>query len=291
MQTIINGITYVNKDDSDAVLIANIKDRVGQTVSLEYQKDIEKKYEVLSTRNATGTYNIPQDKEKVFINFIPQKTVVSDNILHAMLKPEFEYFVSEPIIPDEPFSLADGEIFRCASNVPKPKEDYQYYIVQNGKGVPIPNYKTLEVMLVERNLTLLSVRVLESKQCQEVIGASGNGGSSGNSQVPDSSTSWDPSYNDVTSIETLKNMQDNAKSADAVAESAKAEAQKQIDVVKKQAEAAKAEADAAKKQAEAEKAKADAAKAEADAEKEKAKQAQAEADAKKAEFEAQLGNT
>lgn len=281
IETIINGIMYTDKDSSDATLISNIRGKEGQVVSLENQKILDKQYETLSTRNDSGTYIIPSDKDKVIINFIPQKTVISDNILKNMLQPMFEYFVEEIVIPDEPFILADGEFYRCATDIPKPKEDYTYYVMQNGKGVRIPNYKTLEVMLSERNLTLLSVRVLERNQCEDIVKDTDG--------VSDQSGAWKDSMADVTNIETLKKMQDNAKSGEAIAEGAKASAQQQIDAVKEEAKKAQEQAKAEKAKADAAKAEADAAKAEADAEKEKAKQAQAEADAKKAEFEAQMG--
>jgi chemotaxis protein histidine kinase CheA len=278
-QTIINEITYTDKNSSDAILIKNIKEIEGQTVSLASKKQIEAKYSVLSERNSTGTNIIPTDAEKVFINFIPQKTVVSDDILTTMLQPEFEFFKDEIIIPDEKFTLADGEFYRCASDTPQPKENYTYYVMQGGKATVIPNYKTLEVMLAERNLTLLSVRVLEKNQCQDI--EKSTDGTAG-----DKTNAWNSDFADVTNIETLKKMQDNAKSADAVAEGAKASAQQQIDAVKAEAAASKAQAEAEKAKADQAKAEADAAKAQADADKEKAKQAQAEADAQKAEAEA-----
>ncbi len=274
----IGNISYVPRGTSTSKLIEVSKQLEGQTVLNETQADIDARNYTLSTRNGANAYIIQTEKEKVYLNFIAQKTRVKDSVYKSMLLPEFEYFVDEIILPDEPFILSDGIFFRCASPLPKAKEAYTYYLMVGGKGRRIPNYKTLEVMLAERGQTTISIRVLEEKQCGEIIKENG--------VFDDNTGAWTEDMADVTSLEALKKMEDNAKSAGAIAEGAKAEAVKQIDVVKKQAEAAKAEAEAEKAKADAAKAEAAAAQAASAAAIAQAEAAKAEAEAAKAEFEA-----
>lgn len=267
----IQGIDYVSREHSDAQLIQNIKPITGQTPLNESDADIESRYAKLSTRNGASAYIIPTERDEVYLNFIGQKTRITDRNYSNMIVPDFEYFVSEIVYPDEPFLLADGEFYRCATDQPRPKEEHTYYIVVDGVGKAIPNYKTLEIMLAERGKNLQSVRILEKSQCDDIPVSPTTAG--------DSSGQWTPEFEDVTNLDALKKMENSAKDAGAIAAGAKAEMEKQIDVVKKQAEAAKAEADAERAKAEAAKAQADAAIAEAEA-------AKAEAEAAKAEFEA-----
>jgi hypothetical protein len=271
-------VHYTDRRDSNARLIDTIKPIVGQTVLPETQEQLDSRSYPLSNRNGANAYIIQTEKERVYLNFIAQKTYIPEDTFISVMQPEFEYFLDTPEPEPEPYLLADGMFYRCASDTIKAKEAYTYYIIQNGKAKQIPNYKTLEVMLAERNQTLLSVRVLEKSQCETIPKDSSSG--------DDKSGQWLKEHEDVTSIEALKKMEDNAKSAGAIVEGAKAEAAKQIDVVKKQAEAAKAQAEAEKAKADAAKAEAEAAKAQAEAEKAEAQQKQAEADAAKAEFEA-----
>jgi colicin import membrane protein len=152
----------------------------------------------------------------------------------------------------------------------------------NGIAKKIPNYKTLEVMLAERNQTLLSVRVLEENQCADIP--------KDNQPIPNKSGAWKKEYADITSIEAFKKLENNAKSAGALVEEAKGQAESQIGAVKAQAAADKAAAEAAKAEAEAAKLLSQQAIAEAEAALANAAALQAEAEAKKAEYEALIEN-
>lgn len=267
---IINNIAYVDKKDSISTLVRVPQE--GQTPLAEPQELIDARQYELSTRNAANAYIIPTNKPQVYLNFIAQKTVVDDSVIENVLDPEFTYFIEEPLPVPEPFVLADGQFFRCASGVTMAKENYTYYIMMNGMAKQIPDYKTLEVMLAERNQTLLSVRVLEENLCLDIP--------KDNSPIGSKSSQWKEEFKDITSIEALKELENNAASATSIAEGAKAEADKQIAAVKAQAEQSKAEADAAKAQSQADAAAAQAAIAQAQA-------AQAAADAAKAQAEAE----
>lgn len=269
---IINGISYTNTNSSNARLITKLVE--GQTALPESQELLDQRSYNLSERNGANAYIIPTDQEKVYLNFIAQKVSVWDQDLNELIQPRFEYFTEEIIPGVDPFVLADGIIYRCVdeNSLPKNKEDYTYYIMMNGVARTIPNYKSLEVMLAERGQNLLSVRVIEKAQCQEIPKDS--------TSLGDKSGAWKQDYADMTSLETLKEMNNKAKEAAAIVEEAKASADKQIATVKAQAEAAKAGEEAAKAEAEAAKAASEQAIAEANA-------AQAEAEAAKAEAEAQ----
>jgi hypothetical protein len=149
-------------------------------------------------------------------------------------------------------------LFRCVSegSTPQPKEDYSYFIIEDGKKRLIPNYLTLEVLLFERNSSLLSVRVIQEGECSDIIEGD---------PFPDKSKSWTDDMEDQTNFEALKGLESNVKTGAAIAEGAKKEAGAQIAAVKAQAEASKAEAEAAKAEAEAAKAASEAAIAEANA--------------------------
>lgn len=271
------GISYISSADSNATLLTTTKQVVGQTALPETQKNIDDRSFPLSTRNGANAYIIPTDAEKVYLNFIAQKTYISTKIYQKVIQPDFEYFLDEVEPTPDPFVLADGVFFRLASDVPMQKEAYAYYIIDGGVGKKIPDYKTLEVMLADRNQNLLSVRVLEKGQFNDIPKES--------KELPSKESQWKQDFADATSVEVLKNMQNEAKSAGAMVESAKAEVQKQVDAVKAQAEAAQKQAEAEKAKADAAKAEADAAKAQADAAKAEAAQKQAEAEAAKAQYE------
>lgn len=274
---ILNGIKYVDQSNSSAKLIQIPKE--GQTPLPESQVSIDSRNYNISTRNSANAYIVPTDQEYVYLNFIPRKVFVDDQSIRNTIDYQFSYFVDEPLPAPEPFVLVDGQIFRCVDidDVPRSKEDYTYYIMVNGVGKRIPDYKTLEVMLAERNQTLLSVRVLEGSLCSGIT----------KDDIPLTSKSdqWTSNYADATTIEALKSMENNAKSAVAIADAAKGEADTQIAAVKALAEQSKAEADAAKAKSVADAAAANAAIAAANAAQAAAEAAKAEADAQKAALE------
>lgn len=273
MTTTLSNINYVDKFSSNAKLISIPVE--GQTYDFILQDGIDQQNYTLSSRNGAGSYLIPTDKSKLYLNFIPRKVYVSDSNLRNYTDTKFSFFVPAEIIPPDKFTLVEGQIFRCVKpdSLPGPKESYTYYIIEQGKKKLIPNYKTLEVMLAERNLTLLSVKIVADNECQQIDLSV--------DQIPDKSAVWSEDYADQTNFEKLKQLDQNVKSGQQLVEGAKAEADKQIAAVKAAEEKAKSEADAAKAKSEADKAAADLAIAQAE-------QAKAEADAKKAEYEAKL---
>lgn len=261
MNLTISNIQYSDLASSNARLISFTIPREGETFVYMPQAGIDALSYDLSDRNGSNAYNLPTQKEKVYLNFVPRKVIVSDSNMREYLETEFTFFKALEIIPPDPFSLPEGQIFRCfnSDSVPLAKESYVYWIIEDGKKKLIPNYKTLEVMLNQRNATLLSVRLVPENQCEEIELFTGS--------IPDKSSSWSEEMKDKTNAEALAGMEATVAEGAALAAAASASAGAQIAVVQAQAEASKAEADAAKAEAEAAKAASDAAIAEAEASK------------------------
>ncbi len=278
MQLLINDIKYQDQASSNARLISYSIPKEGETYEFIFQDNINKQNYPLSTRNGSGAYNVPITLDKVYLNYIPRKVYVSDSNLSEYNDSTFGYFVEEILPEPEKFTLIEGQIFRCVGqdSTPKPKEAYTYYIIQNSKKKKIPNYKTLEVMLAERNESLLSVKVIQEQQCQDIPLAT--------EEIPDKASSWNESFSDKTTTEVMQALDKSVKDGAAIADAAKKSADQQIAAVQAKADQSKAEANAAKAKSEADKAAADKAIAEANAAKAQAEQAKAEADAKAAEL-------
>lgn len=270
MNVNLSNINYSDFASSNATLVKYVIPKEGETFEYLPQGLINEQSYSLSERNGSGAYIIPTEKEKLYLNFVPIKTLVSDQNLEDYIGNEFTFFVPEEIIPPDPFTLPDGSIFRCVSSdsLPQSKESYIYWFIDEGVKRLIPNYKTLEVMLFERNMNLLTVKIVQSNQCDDIVEGQ---------PMPDKSSNWNDDMKDQTNFEALKGLEGSVKSGAQLAEGAKQSAQGQIDAVKAQAAADKAAADAAKAEAEAAKA--------------ASEQAIAEAQAQIAAIQAQQNNT
>lgn len=279
MNTIISNITYTDRFSSNASLIKYSIPKEGQTFEFISQNGINSQNYSLSNRNGAGTYIIPTEKEHLYLNFIPQKVFVSDADLANYTDTEFSYFIPLQVPLPDKFTLPEGQIFRCVSEngTPKAKEEYDYYTMVNGKKKKIPNYKTLEVMLAERNQTLLSVRIIPESECSQIEQDS--------VQITDKESAWKDDFKDQTNPEILKSLGASVASGAAIAESAKASAATQIAAVQAAEEKAKEQAAAAKAQSEADKAASQAAIASANAAAAASQAAQAAAEAAKAQAE------
>lgn len=248
----------------------------------------------LSVRNYKNTYIIPTEKERVLVNFIPQKIFVVDTDINSFIDTTFNYFIDDYSegAPPEPYDLIDGIIFRYVESGPKSIDQYTYYIMEDGEVKQIPNFKTLEVMLFQRNENYNSVRILERSQFEDLVN------NNLVTDINDMSAVWKAEMEDQVNFGKYLDLTKDAKAAGEIAAAATAEADKNInaykaerDAEKAKAEQAKAEAEAAKAAAEAAKAAAAAAEAQAKQAEAEAKQKQAEADREKAEWEAQNSGT
>ena len=253
--------------------------------NIDYNKGI---LNYLSTRNFKNSYQVDMTRDKVLTQLLPQKKLLTDKNIKYYLDTNFNYFVnldSDFIDGELPFTIAEGLIFRFTEPF-KPIDQYTYYIMGDNKVEQIPNFKTLEVMLAQRNQNYLSVRVIEKSQLDDILKEFPL------SKKEDMSASWSESLKDQLNFANYLDLKQSAKSAGAMVEAAAAEADKNIKAVKAEKDAEKAKADQAKAEADAAKAAANAAieqakadQAKANAAEAEAKQKQAEADAKKAEFE------
>ena len=215
MNLTLSNIIYSDLANSQAKLVQTLIPVEGQTYEYLPQDMINAQNYTLSKRNSSGAYILPTEKEKLYLNFIPIKTLATDQNINDYIERQFTYFVPDEIIPPDPFTLPDGTIFRCVSkdSTPEPKESYVYWIVEEGMKKLIPNYKTLEVMLFERNQNLLSVRIVQENQCNDILEGD---------PIPDKSGSWSDDMKDQTNFEALKGLQGSVKSGQALAEGAKA---------------------------------------------------------------------
>jgi len=271
----INDIKYDQKTLTNPTLVVNSIPNETEILQSYTQTEINSQTYPLSTRNVSGVYIVPVTKDIVWLNYLAQKTVIKDSELFNVIDNQFKYFIKAPVIEVTKFTLNDGTFFRCASDTLKSVENYTYYLMKDGKASIIPNFKTLEVMLVERGQSMLSVKVLEQNQCKDID-------KTGMDET-DKQTQWTSDLSDLTNVAKFKALGDSVKSSAAVVEGAKAEAQKQIDAVKEQAVASQKEADASKAQATAAKAASDAAIAQAKAAEAAANAAAKEAEAAKAQ--------
>lgn len=277
---------YVQPSTSTLVQASTPNEMQSQTI--QTQQEIDQSTYPTSERNFRKSYIIPTEKDSVYLNFVAEKQFISDNSLHTVVDASFSYFIEQAPLTIIPLTYPDGTIFRCASQGVRKIEDYTYYIMQNSIGQPIPNWKSVEVLMAERGITSSAIRVLESSECRQmVIGPSAD----------DLSSSWDSSMQDLTNAQQLAKLTENAQTAQQIVAGAQAEATKQVNAVQAQADADKAAAAASAQQAAAAQAasaaaivQASAQQAQAAAAQAAAEAAKAEAEAAKAEFESQQGN-
>lgn len=303
MEFILNQITYLDKFSSNAKLIQIPSE--GQTYDYKPQNVIDAENYTLSRRNSAGLYLLPTEKEKLWLNFVPQKIVVKDSNLNQFSETNFTFFVEEIEPTPERITLPEGQIFRCVSDsdIPQTPEGYTYYIIKNGVPKQIPNYKTVEVMLAARGQSGLSIRVVPSTECSQLFNNDSPGSSSNNdTAISDQSSNWNDSMRDLTTISALRQMETSVKTGEEIAAAAATSAAEQIAAVIAESEQSQAAEEAAKAQSEADKAAAEAtiaqaqaaiananaAAAQAAAAKAASDAAIAEAEAKKAELDAKL---
>lgn len=125
----------------------------------------------LSNRNALGNYIVPTESDSVLISLIPSKLIVPDSSIQYYMDTEFQYF-PEPSFADdfpEPISFPEGVIFRVTGEGIRPKEEYTYYSIENGIVSKIPNYKTVEVLLFERNRGYSDIQIIEPSEFDDLL--------------------------------------------------------------------------------------------------------------------------
>jgi hypothetical protein len=121
-----------------------------------------------------------------FLGIVPEKRVIADSELCSQIDCEFSFFTGDDAVEPEVI-YPPGTFFRVAldtleGGLSLPKCDQTIYFVTQGNCVcEIPNKKTLQVMLVERNKVIESVFVIESFQFDnfDVTG-----------QCPDRASEW-----------------------------------------------------------------------------------------------------
>lgn len=241
----IANIYYTFSENGKSGLTATTAVPDGQVMIVSQQLENEELAEKLGTRNRNSIFNIPTDKDSVWLPYYAIKTVLTDQDLYKSLSNQFRTFIEpQVVLPEAVFTVGDGDFFRCAGEAgsPKPIEQYQYYLLQAGYPTAIPNYKTLEVLLYERNKSALDIKVIEESECNNLMAL-------GESTVADKSAVWIEQYKDFTSFERFQQLAAVSTAALAVAGAATAAVQQQINVTVAQSNATQAAATAANLQA------------------------------------------
>ncbi len=125
----------------------------------------------LSVRNSKGVYTVPVEKDMVYINFLPKKTIVFGDSFDYKFNTSFEYFtpIDLALDLDETIVLEDGIVFRVTGEGVKDLQDYKYYTIEDGEVKDIPNFKTAVVLLAEKGKLIDDIRVVEPSQFKSLL--------------------------------------------------------------------------------------------------------------------------
>lgn len=254
---------------------------------------LEPHTDIVDTRIMLRNYSklLSYESDKTFMHVKFEKTLLDSKMM------SFAYFTPEATSVYNPYILSEGDIFTPINN-----KNY-YYIIQDNQPAKIPDTKTLEVLLTQRNSSIDDIKLLEdsefvdilfyangssehptqtnlpngikiNSETQKKIATGGGGGGGGGGSTPEIKSKideWTPDMKLTSIAEEFAALAATASSADALLTSS-------IDQMQGVVDMAIADADAAKEQALASQAQAAAAIAQADA-------AKAEADASRAEYE------
>ena len=92
MNLTLSNISYQDKFSSNVKLISIPVE--GQTYDFILQDGIDQQNYTLSSRNGAGSYLIPTEKSKLYLNFIPQKVYVSDSSLKEYIDTYLETLIN-----------------------------------------------------------------------------------------------------------------------------------------------------------------------------------------------------
>lgn len=178
---------------------------VGQTLDVITQEEIENQSYYISVRNHRNVYEVPIEKDKVYINFIAKKTLVTDSMLNDIDNSEFVFYSDlDLIVPEpEPFFLPDGILYRCLGEPLKDLRDYTYYVKENGVVKQLPDYKTVEVELAKRGISYTNVQVLTEQDCNDLKN------NAGVEIALSQANSWNEELGNTTGYNTLTDLSSN----------------------------------------------------------------------------------
>lgn len=177
------------------------------------------KYPNVSNRNSKNVYLIKFENPIVNLYFKLEKLMISDLELNKIIDSEFEYF--NQVIPELELnvSVSEGDIIRPLGQGIKAPEDYIYYQIVDDDLILIPDFKTVEVLLFERNKALDAIKILETKDfdaLKEQIKSSGGGGGGGGSAMESKKDEWKPDMELESLSKLFKELTDSNNSAAAI---------------------------------------------------------------------------
>lgn len=177
MNFVHDNIIYENLQNIDLGQLKTVdKNLPKSTEYIVYKTDEQLRSEnvyasKMSSRNEGGLYIVPTESDTILINFIPTKRFISDDSIKNIMNTNFEFFIEAPFSDEipEPTAFEEGTIFRVVGEGFLNKEDYTYYVIDMGMVKKIPNYKTVEVMLFERNKSLDDIRIIELTEFDDLL--------------------------------------------------------------------------------------------------------------------------
>lgn len=170
-------LNYINPTDSKSEKVKLLKDVMPDETefyTVKTNDEIENEHPVvrkLGKRNLRDVYEIDIEKPEVLLNFIPSKNFIFDSKLNYFVDNSIEFF--ELYSPaDElgtPFELEEGTIFRVLGEGVKDLREYNYKKIENGEVKEYPNFKSVQVDLIEKGQLIDAIRVIEPLQFKDVL--------------------------------------------------------------------------------------------------------------------------
>jgi len=170
-------IEYIDIKDVDVDKFNLLSNTLKEDYQINYlidREEILKTHPLLSkisTRNLNNYNNIDVESDRQLVNFFGRKTYLYGEKLKNRIERKFEFFEPENFVDSirTPFTLLDGSIFRVVGQGVKPIQQYEFHVVEDGIVKKIPNFKTVQVMLTERDKLVDEIRVIEQSQFSDLL--------------------------------------------------------------------------------------------------------------------------
>ncbi len=170
-------INYINPTAPNAEKVKLLQDVLPNEMefyTVKTDEEIENEHPIarkLGKRNLRDSYEIDKTKPEVLLNFIPSKNFILDSKINYFFDTDIEYFEFYSPIDElgTPFELEEGTIFRVLGEGVKDIRQYSYKKIENGQVKEYPNFKTVQVDLIEKGQLVDAIRIIEPAQFKDVI--------------------------------------------------------------------------------------------------------------------------